>query len=69
VIPNRGAVEHRGYNEMMKGVANYCIYYRVFHRFWQAKFADGGLILGLSQFTQLPPAASKNDPPFKNGRN
>jgi len=26
----------------------------VFQRFGQAKFADGGLILGLSQVTQLP---------------
>ncbi len=26
----------------------------VFHRFGQAKFADGGSILGSSQFTQLP---------------
>jgi len=32
--------------------------YRVLHRFGQAKFHDGGLILGSSQFlilTQLPP--------------
>jgi len=28
--------------------------YRVFHRFGQAKFTDSGLILGSSQFTQLP---------------
>jgi len=28
--------------------------YRAFHGFGQAKFADGGLILGLSQFAQLP---------------
>jgi hypothetical protein len=26
----------------------------LFRGFGQAKFADGGLILGLSQFTQLP---------------
>jgi len=26
----------------------------VFHGFGQAKFADGGSILGSSQFTQLP---------------
>jgi len=37
----------------------YCILtalptYRAIHRFGQAKFAFGGLILGLSQFTQLP---------------
>jgi len=30
------------------------MFYRVFHEFGQAKFADGGLILGSSQFTQLP---------------
>jgi len=28
--------------------------YRAFHRFWQAKFPDGGLILGSSQFSILP---------------
>jgi len=28
--------------------------YRAFHGFGQAKFADGGSILGSSQFTQLP---------------
>jgi hypothetical protein len=27
--------------------------YRVFHRFGQAKFADGGWILGLSQLSLL----------------
>jgi hypothetical protein len=26
----------------------------VFHRFGQAKFPDGGLVLGLSQFSILP---------------
>jgi len=26
----------------------------VFHRFGQAKFTDGGLVLGLSQFSVLP---------------
>jgi len=31
-----------------------CSTYRVFHRFGKAKFADGGLVLGSSQFTQLP---------------
>jgi len=33
----------------------------VFHRFGQAKFPDGGLVLGLSQFSILPQllAASK----------
>jgi len=29
-------------------------YYRVFHGFWQAKFADGGSILGSSLLTLLP---------------
>jgi hypothetical protein len=29
--------------------------YRAFHRFGQAKFADGGSILGSSQFTSLLP--------------
>jgi len=29
-------------------------YYRAFHGFGQAKFAYGGSILGLSQFTLLP---------------
>ncbi len=28
--------------------------YRVFHGFGQAKFADGGSILGSSRFTQTP---------------
>jgi len=28
--------------------------YRVSHGFGQAKFSDGGSILGSSQFTQLP---------------
>jgi len=28
--------------------------YRVFQGFGQAKFADGGSILGSSQFTQIP---------------
>jgi hypothetical protein len=31
---------------------SYC-FYRVFHRFGQAKFADGRSILGSSLFTQL----------------
>jgi len=30
------------------------VFYRVFHGFGQAKVADGGLILGSIQFTQLP---------------
>jgi hypothetical protein len=29
------------------------LYYQVFHGFGQAKFADGGSILGSSKFTQL----------------
>jgi hypothetical protein len=28
--------------------------YRAFHGFGQAKFPDGGSVLGSSQFTQLP---------------
>ncbi len=28
--------------------------YRVFHGFWQAKFSDGGSVLGSSQFLILP---------------
>jgi len=31
-----------------------CAWYRVFHRFVQAKFAYGGSVLGSSQFTLLP---------------
>jgi len=27
---------------------------RAFHRFWQAKFPNGGLVLGSSQFSILP---------------
>jgi len=30
------------------------LFYRVFHEFGQAKFADGGLGFGSSQFTLLP---------------
>jgi hypothetical protein len=42
----------------------------VFHRFGQAKFAYGGSVLGLSQFTQLTaPAASKNNAGLKTGQN
>jgi len=42
----------------------------VFHRFGQAKFASGGSILGLSQFTLGTfPAAFKNDVQFKSGKN
>jgi hypothetical protein len=42
-----------------------CQWYRAFHGFGQAKFPDGGLVLGSSQFTLLhAPAASKNDTRF-----
>jgi hypothetical protein len=34
-------------------------FHRTFHRFGQAKFADGGLILGWSQFTLLAQLPSK----------
>jgi len=30
------------------------LYYRAFHRFGQAKFPDGGSVLGSSQFSVLP---------------
>jgi len=40
----------------------------VFHRFGQAKFPNGGLVLGSSQFSVLPPAASKNHAQFKSGQ-
>jgi hypothetical protein len=36
--------------------------YNVFHGFGQAKFASGGLILGSSQFSQLPQLPVKDDP-------
>jgi len=37
-------------------------FYRAFHRFGQAKFANGGLVLGSSQFTvHTFPAVSRND--------
>jgi len=46
---------------------------RAFHGFGQAKFADGGSILGSSQFTQLPQlplktSVFKNDAQFKSGQ-
>jgi len=41
----------------------------LFHRFGQAKFPNGGSVLGLSQFSVLPPATSKNDSWFKRGQN
>jgi len=34
-------------------------YYRAFHRFGQAKFPDGGLVLGSSQFSVLPQLTPK----------
>jgi len=33
--------------------------YRAFHRFGQAKFLDGGLVLALSQFSILPQVPTK----------
>ncbi len=38
---------------------------RVFHRFGQARFAHGGSILGLSQFTLLPQLPLKKMPSLK----
>jgi hypothetical protein len=43
--------------------------YRVFHGFWQAKLADGGTILGSSQFTLLPQLPLKKGAQFKSGQN
>jgi hypothetical protein len=37
----------------------YCKEYRAFHRFWQAKFPDGGLVLCSSQFSLLPQLPQK----------
>jgi len=31
-----------------------CNFYRAFHGFGQARFPDGGLVLGSSQFSILP---------------
>ncbi len=45
------------------------IVYRVFRGFGQAKFAYGGSIFGLSQFTLLPQLPLKNDAQFKSGQN
>jgi len=45
---------------------------RLFHGFGQAKFAYGGLVLGLSQFSilpQLPLMPSMNDAQLKSGQN
>jgi hypothetical protein len=33
--------------------------YRLFHRFGQAKFSDGGSVLGSSQFSVLPQLPAK----------
>jgi len=41
----------------------------LFHRFGKAKFADGGLILGSSQLTQLPQLPLKTMLDLKNGQN
>jgi len=38
-------------------LSHFC--YRAFHRFWQAKFPDGGLVLGSSRFSELPQPAPK----------
>jgi len=44
--------------------------YRVFHRFGQAKFPDGGsIICKLEPIFNTAPAASKNAARFKSGRN
>jgi len=43
--------------------------YRAFYGFWQAKFADGGLALGSSQFSILPQLHQKSDARFKRGQN
>jgi hypothetical protein len=47
----------------------YNICYRVFHGFEQAKYPDGGLVLGASQFTILPQLSLKKDAQFKSGQN
>jgi hypothetical protein len=45
-------------------------FYKAFHRFWQAKFLDGGFVLGSSQFTLLPQLPLKMMLPwFKSGQN
>jgi len=41
--------------------------YGAFHGFRQAKFPDGGLDLGLSQFSILPQLPPKNTAQFKSG--
>jgi hypothetical protein len=39
--------------------------YRAFHGFGQAKFPDGGSVLGLSQFSVLPQLPPKMMPGLK----
>jgi len=49
-------------SKVTSNVAKYffqLIYYREFHRFGQAKFPGGGLVLGLSQFSILPQLPQK----------
>jgi len=41
----------------------------VFHGFGQAKFPDGGSVLGSSQFSILPLVAFKNTSGLKSGKN
>ncbi len=49
-----GNVINKNFNYSYNGSSIYdCINYRAFHRFGQAKFAYGGLVLGLSQFSLL----------------
>jgi len=43
--------------------------YRVFHRYGQAKFPDGGLVLGSSQFSNLPQLPLETSAQFKSGQN
>jgi len=43
--------------------------YRAFHGFGQAKFPNGCLILGTSQFLILPQLPKKIDAQFKSGQN
>ena len=45
------------------------VLHRAFPRFGQAKFADGGSILGSSQFSQLPQLPLKTTLNFKKGQN
>ncbi len=52
----------------LNGFMMVMICYSVFHRFRQAKFAYGGLILSSSQFFATAPAASKNGARFKSGQ-